>query len=1530
MTVRAALVDLPDPGIAERLVMAHLVEGVSLAHTARRLGLPHAIAADVLADALVRLRTAFAPEVTVSDRDTSASEQKLPIPTPWNTSTTESDQPSNPPVSRDDSAPGEGTTRPGGFIGSRPPEPGESAPGPASEETPRATPWSRLSDSDARDGVGGDGETAEMVAAESSAIPASASVVEHLLGYFTRRDTAYWCQLKPDSVFADWGWSSDEQLPALAPDLPLSCIDMVVYAAVAAGALRREQVRAIYNWDDPDDFSRRWVHELPGLLVPAGRQRLSDRDTGARPQHGDVVMWFGADEPGGEERLMHVAVADGKADRRVDSASVLSFGARCPWLLAQPRRGATRLSGVEVTTIADISNAMLANWSHTVRVEFGPGPWTQPPATGTELRVPPSRESRALRPFNKKNWRREFPDFAEWVQGRPDVQRLTAAFDEWERAEGAAGAPTRLVEMVDAAVSSTRIEEALRSPGALPIDGHPQVAVQVDRDDNPTGLRVASMGGHGRVLRKLFTERPDVLDTIPRHGGRLRIAYDGVQLRIDGEVRSERLQPDGADPSRKLIPGRLLDEYLRLCSAGVLDKPGTKPGKSPKRPTFEQWIQGLPPSVFKGPGDSSYTMTTNGHILTDRAVEEGCRPPRASESDDPHGVLAALRRVVLEAPDDVARPAPIPEQPAQLTERSSEVLDLGVMSARVTVGKDPSGTWRLLVPFYSDFYPGDVLAHWCRHLHARRRRRLLNLIRRQLNGRVVASPATTAARPGYIGSRPTDSSDSAPPVLTPQERSALRAELAALLPVDQDEGQQVPVRLGPGTVLERLLTEEFVADPLRSGSYEAVTEAIADTVATAFGEPPAPAHRILVAAIHGILADWAGSGDASLLRRHIADLVGHGPQTVASGHPPPADTGPIGGQSVSQSDAEPPEPGPTGPEHRESGDSTPEAAQPDDAPTDWLPSAQVPRTVVSLIRGLSKEGMTRVLADPAQARAVIAEVGRRFAETDLPVRVGGVTRRLAELFPPDELAYQQYSLERSIASGCLQYQLTETALQQMMSHPERVAAALQATYSEVEPGYFASWLDDDYVMHGRDGYPRDSGQHAFMQAAVEHLTAVWDLVDGPVWQELAAIKDERSRDRAPMLNSIPPHRRAELDLPAHSVDEFSIPGDNTVLSAATNMGSVQIVLRGYLESLAEHADVIEGWPWASIQHGVLEFASRLSVLAGVTFTTLGEFTEPRDPPRFAVEFDTANQTITSVAITGPAKQARADDRGGVCPGFVTFDPAGAARPSTDRLRQSLADFDVEAYRQTSGSKIAVMVGGFLLPLLGRDFPQLRFTEPTLTGRMSGCSGDPVRAVPRRAGRSSGQPGDDRREHLLTQFLAVAADQGYGPMSLETVLERAQLTRRTYFRMYSGKRSGFEAACASAIDRVRTACDAAMPDAHERHGGVRSRLETATRAYLTALAEHPDEACVLHRDMFAPGLEARPLHDQHWSMLAEHFARSLGPIDTHTGRLLAAAVTGIVTDRIRAVGAERRAIANLPDLTPTVTALTQALLPGGTE
>jgi transcriptional regulator with XRE-family HTH domain/DNA-directed RNA polymerase specialized sigma24 family protein len=132
-TVHAALEDMDDAATAERLVMLHLFEGLSLTRTAERLGLPTAAAADVRAEAVARLRHAF------DDREPSdgtASEQNQSKP--WSTASAEPDQPPIPPVSRGGSAQGEGAadqqeqrTRPrgpGGLIGSRPSsEPGGGA-----------------------------------------------------------------------------------------------------------------------------------------------------------------------------------------------------------------------------------------------------------------------------------------------------------------------------------------------------------------------------------------------------------------------------------------------------------------------------------------------------------------------------------------------------------------------------------------------------------------------------------------------------------------------------------------------------------------------------------------------------------------------------------------------------------------------------------------------------------------------------------------------------------------------------------------------------------------------------------------------------------------------------------------------------------------------------------------------------------------------------------------------------------------------------------------------------------------------------------------------------------------------------------------------------------------------------------------------------------------------------------------------------------------------------------------------------------
>ncbi|MFI7667514.1 helix-turn-helix domain-containing protein [Nocardia sp. NPDC049526] len=189
---------------------------------------------------------------------------------------------------------------------------------------------------------------------------------------------------------------------------------------------------------------------------------------------------------------------------------------------------------------------------------------------------------------------------------------------------------------------------------------------------------------------------------------------------------------------------------------------------------------------------------------------------------------------------------------------------------------------------------------------------------------------------------------------------------------------------------------------------------------------------------------------------------------------------------------------------------------------------------------------------------------------------------------------------------------------------------------------------------------------------------------------------------------------------------------------------------------------------------------------------------------------------------------------------------------------------------------------------------------------------------------------DERERISTQLIAVAAEQGFTAMSLEEVQRRAGVSAQTYRKLFSDKETGFEAACDEALERLRTASRAAMPGI--AGGDIRSRFDTAVRAYLAALAEHPNEARVLHLDLRTH----RPLHDRHRMMLADHLAAAVYEIDDHTARLLAAAVQGVVTDRIisgrsteaRLLGTsdvESGRIATLPDFAPTVTSAVHGLL-----
>ncbi|MEU6191960.1 helix-turn-helix domain-containing protein [Nocardia sp. NPDC047038] len=371
----------------------------------------------------------------------------------------------------------------------------------------------------------------------------------------------------------------------------------------------------------------------------------------------------------------------------------------------------------------------------------------------------------------------------EALAGQPAAegvgQWLTDTFELWQRAEHEVA---ESAEAVDAAISGAHIDqEVSRSPNVKPIVGHPQVAVRMGDTDAPQSLIVASMSRHGHVLRKLLLdpEHQGLLDSIPRRGGRMQVGYVEIEPQPDGGITHRNLQPEYTDRSRNWIPSLLLDRYLRLSTEGALDNPGTKPGRPPKRPSFDEWTRGLPPGVFKGHDDTAYTMTTDGHILVDHAVEQGCRSLRQGEPDDPRSPMAVLRRLVLEAPtrDDVAYLEPIQERPKLHTDQATESFDLGVMWAHARLVKDPSGQWRLLERSDPGFSPDDVLAHWFGHLRASSRGRLLNLIWQRLDGKAsidpnenpdsFASPSDVEGRtgsnrsrtgqdgpPGYIGSRP--------------------------------------------------------------------------------------------------------------------------------------------------------------------------------------------------------------------------------------------------------------------------------------------------------------------------------------------------------------------------------------------------------------------------------------------------------------------------------------------------------------------------------------------------------------------------------------------------------------------------------------------------------------------------------------------------------------------------------------------------------------------------------------------------------
>jgi len=199
-------------------------------------------------------------------------------------------------------------------------------------------------------------------------------------------------------------------------------------------------------------------------------------------------------------------------------------------------------------------------------------------------------------------------------------------------------------------------------------------------------------------------------------------------------------------------------------------------------------------------------------------------------------------------------------------------------------------------------------------------------------------------------------------------------------------------------------------------------------------------------------------------------------------------------------------------------------------------------------------------------------------------------------------------------------------------------------------------------------------------------------------------------------------------------------------------------------------------------------------------------------------------------------------------------------------------------------------------------------------------------IPRRLPR--GTHGLDRdvveasqRTRLLEAVGRAVAERGYAAATIDDVVRRAGVSKKTFYEHFADKEdcflAAYEAASEELLERVR--------EAHAVHDDWLERTRAGVRAYLRWLAAEPALARVFLIEVAAAGpraLERREaLRDRYAELIHERRgAQPRLPIEVF--HAVVAAVDDVVVRHIRESGAE-----DLPALEPVLVYLQVALLAG---
>jgi len=125
----------------------------------------------------------------------------------------------------------------------------------------------------------------------------------------------------------------------------------------------------------------------------------------------------------------------------------------------------------------------------------------------------------------------------------------------------------------------------------------------------------------------------------------------------------------------------------------------------------------------------------------------------------------------------------------------------------------------------------------------------------------------------------------------------------------------------------------------------------------------------------------------------------------------------------------------------------------------------------------------------------------------------------------------------------------------------------------------------------------------------------------------------------------------------------------------------------------------------------------------------------------------------------------------------------------------------------------------------------------------------------------------QRERLIAAVLRAAAELGYSEFSVQDVLDRAGVSRPTFYEHFDNKEDAFLTALDAAGARLRERLGAAVA---ESGGGWRERLRLALEELLRFVGDEPDAATTLVVDARAASTPALIKRDE----LLEHFAECL--------------------------------------------------------